>query len=83
MRQNAAFCGNGLTIFFVLFHQIGEKYPNSVVEMHMNSTSMPQMKISESGISMSFEGLIDMYANLTDKPLAFLLTLDAVSREYF
>ena len=62
---------------FVLF-QIGQKYPNSQVELHMVSTQMPNMTISQAGVSVKCAGQINMYANTPSKQTPFLVTLLAV-----
>jgi len=57
---------------------IGQKYPNSAVELRMRSTRVPDLNISTSGVTASFGGNIDLYVRVpgrTDTP--FLLTLYA------
>ncbi|XP_053402306.1 lipopolysaccharide-binding protein-like [Mercenaria mercenaria] len=62
-----------------LIPQIGEKFPNSVVELRMNSTQTPTMNVSSAGVSLNFAGKIDLYAT---KPgtssTPFLLSLNAI-----
>lgn len=60
-----------------LIPAIGEKYPNSQVELHMNSTMVPNMTISSSGVSVKCRGQIKMFANTHSGQMPFLVTLNA------
>lgn len=60
-----------------LIPAIGEKYPNSQVELHMVSTMVPNMTIASTGVSVRCGGQINMYANTPNKQLPFLVTLNA------
>lgn len=60
-----------------LIPAIGQKYPNSQVELHMVSTMVPNMTIAPSGVSVRCGGQINMYANTPSKQKPFLVTLNA------
>lgn len=60
-----------------LIPAIGQKYPNSQVELHMVSTMVPNMTIAPSGVSVRCGGQINMYANTASQQMPFLVTLNA------
>lgn len=68
----------GMLRNLMIFLQIGERYPNSQVELHMVSTQVPNMTLTSAGVSVKCGGLINMYARTPDKQLPFLVTLNAV-----
>lgn len=69
-----------LTLFLRIFLQIGQKYPNYVVDLHLKSTSAPSMKITPAGVNISCAGVIDLYARKPGQHATiFLVTLLAVN----
>lgn len=55
---------------------IGQKYPNSIVELRMNSTSVPKVVISPGDLEASFTGDIALYAHTPQGVVPYLLTLN-------
>ena len=49
----------------------------------MNSTMVPNMTISSSGVSVKCRGQIKMFANTHSGQMPFLVTLNAVSKILF
>lgn len=58
--------------------QIAQKYPDSIVEMHFNSTSIPLVAMRQDLLQVGFNGDIAMYANTPDGQVPYLLTLNVV-----
>nr|QNL15278.1 lipopolysaccharide-binding protein-like protein [Littorina littorea] len=54
---------------------VGKKYPNTTVELHMLSTSLPAVNMSPGKLEASFAGEIALYANTPSGKKPYLLTL--------
>jgi hypothetical protein len=59
--------------------QIGQKYPNSMIELRLNSTTLPQVTISSGNLGAAFGGNIAFYAHTPQGQAPYLLTLNVVS----
>ncbi|CAL1542355.1 unnamed protein product, partial [Lymnaea stagnalis] len=59
-----------------LIPQIGQKFPNAVVEIHINSTSTPVVKISNASLGLTLKGDLKMVAKIPGGQSAYLLTLN-------
>ncbi|XP_059147825.1 bactericidal permeability-increasing protein-like [Physella acuta] len=58
-----------------LVPKIRAKYPNSLVEIHVKSSSTPLANILDSGLNLGLLGDLVLYARTPDGNLAYLLTL--------
>jgi hypothetical protein len=59
--------------------QIGQKYPNNMIELRLNSTTLPQVTISPGNLGAAFGGNIAFYAYTPQGQAPYLLTLNVVS----
>ena len=63
----------------IKFFQIGKLYPGCTLELRMNSTVMPVVKIGPGLLEADFAGDIAFYAHTNNGKIAYLLTLGVVS----
>ncbi|ESO96904.1 hypothetical protein LOTGIDRAFT_231708 [Lottia gigantea] len=67
---------SGLFCIGKLIPQIGEKYPNCVVQVNMVANSAPKMVISPQAIQVDASGVLDLYAKKQSSPDIFLIKLN-------
>ena len=60
--------------------QIRKKYPGCTVELRMNSTTMPLVKMAPGQLEARFAGDISFYVHIQQGRPLYLLTLNVVSR---
>ncbi|RUS91980.1 hypothetical protein EGW08_000193 [Elysia chlorotica] len=56
--------------------QIGQKYPNSSVELHLRSTSIPKAVITSKTLTVELDTLVNMWVKTPNNASAYLATLN-------
>ncbi|GFR90355.1 bactericidal permeability increasing protein [Elysia marginata] len=56
--------------------QIGTKYPNSSVELHLHSTAVPSAVMTNKTLTVELDASVGMWARTPNKTAAYLATLD-------